>query len=65
MTFTPEEQTRVENFILFLIQKKQQISGEHNGFSITDISKLLVKMEQEGKIKERPNPTKTMYYLNK
>ena len=64
MTFTPEEQKRVENFILFLIQKKQQISGEHNGFSITDISKLLVKMEQEGKIKTRPNPTKTIYFIN-
>lgn len=65
MTFTPEEQTRVENFLLFLIKKKEQQSGGHNGLHIGDVTDILETMIESKKIIERPNPTKTMYYLNK
>jgi len=62
MQFTLEEKEDIKSLLLFLVEKKSETSGGHNGFHPKDIEPFLQELVEEQKIKCRPTIAADNYF---
>lgn len=65
MDFTPEETEKLKTMMLFVIKKKHNQSGGHNGFHVSDLEPILNQLEKENKIELRRTINLDRYFLIK
>ncbi len=63
MNLTPEEKADIKAMLLYLVQKKAEGSGGHNGFHPSEIHQFLDELVADGKITARDNIHSTRYFL--
>ena len=64
MQLTPEEKEDIKEFLQFLVEKKSEASGGHNGFQLKELEPFLQELEKEQKIKCRPTIAADSYFNN-
>ncbi|CAL67437.1 hypothetical protein [Christiangramia forsetii] len=62
MNLTPEEKEDIKSLLLFLVEKKSEISDGHNGFHLKELEPFLQELVEEQKIKCRPTITADNYF---
>ncbi|WP_300440642.1 hypothetical protein [Christiangramia sp.] len=63
MSLSDQEQTDIKAMLLFLIEKKAEVSGGHCGFHLNELNPFLQELEEEGKIKSRDTIHAKRYFL--
>lgn len=64
MNITPEETADIKAMLLYLVQKKAEVSGGHSGFHPSEIHTFLEELVDEGKITARETIHCKRYFLN-
>ena len=65
MRYTPEEREKLKKVMLFLVHKKDQLSGGHCGFHPVELLELFEELANEGKIIRRDTLHTIRYFLVK
>ena len=63
MEFSTEETEKLKRMLLFLVKRKHNESGGHNGLHPMDLIRILEEMEGEGSVQRKKVMNGTKYFL--
>ena len=63
MQFTPDEIAQIKNMLRFLVKRKSEESGGHNGFHLNELEPFLQELSEAGEIAKKDTLHSNKYFL--